>query len=144
MSREAYIARAAALQVARATREGGHFFCEQLPPMDVECFLAALSEEIADVAAVSLALVGYELSDTDLRDRLNALGLAVRHVTTDRLWLAGKVEKIREVVCSVGAHVPIHGAWPARTAGATVRGRPGESRIRGTRASRSFSGRTPS
>ncbi len=51
--------------------------------MDVECFLAALSEEIADVAAVSLALVGYELSDTDLRDRLNALGLAVRHVTTD-------------------------------------------------------------
>ena len=76
-------------------------------------------------------LTGFRLGAALLRRRLC-------------LWLAGKVEKIREVVCSVGAHVPIHGAWPARTAGATVRGRPGESRIRGTRASRSFSGRTPS
>ena len=83
MSRDAYIARAAALQVAAAIREGGHFFCEQLPPMDVERFLVTLGEEIGDVAVVSLALVGYGPSDTDLRDRCNALGLAVGHVTTD-------------------------------------------------------------
>ena len=45
MSGEDYIARAAALQVVRAAREGGHFFCEQLPAMDVERFLAALGED---------------------------------------------------------------------------------------------------
>ena len=83
MSREVYIARAAALQVAGIMQEGGHFFCEQLPPMDVERFLTALGEETGDAATVSLALVGYGLSDTDLRDRLNALGLVVGHVTTD-------------------------------------------------------------
>ena len=60
------------------------------------------------------------------------------------LRLAGKVEKIREVVCSFEVHVPIRGAWPGRAAGATVRRRPGESRMRGTSASRSFSGRMPS
>ena len=64
--------------------------------------------------------------------------------TKTGLWLAGKVEKIREVVCSFGGHVPIRGAWPGRAAGVTVRGRPGENRIRGRSASRSFSGRTPS
>ena len=89
MSRDAYIARAAALQVAAAIREGGHFFCEQLPPMDVERFLVTLGEETGDVAAVSLALVGYGPSDTDLRDRCNALGLAVGHVTTDLHVAAG-------------------------------------------------------
>ena len=83
MSGEDYIARAAALQVVRAAREGGHFFCEQLPAMDVQRFLAALREDAADVAAVSLALVGYGSSDTDLRARLDVLGLAVGHVTTD-------------------------------------------------------------
>ena len=83
MSGGGYIARAAALQVVRAVREGGHFFCEQLPAMDVERFLVALSEDAADVSAVSLALVGYGRSDTDLRDRLDALGLTVGHVTTD-------------------------------------------------------------
>ena len=47
------------------------------------------------------------------------------------LWLAGKVEKIREVVCSVGAQ----DTWSmaGEKGGRTVRGRPGESRIRGTR-----------
>ena len=60
------------------------------------------------------------------------------------LWLAGKAEKIREAVCSIGAQVPIHGAWPASAADAAVRGRPGESGILGTSGSRSFSGRTPS
>ena len=83
MSRDAYIARAAALQVAAVIREGGHFFCKQLPRMDVERFLTALGEETGDATAVSLALVGYGLSDTDLRERLNSLGLAVGHVTTD-------------------------------------------------------------
>ena len=83
MSGEDYIARAAALQVVRVAREGGHFFCEQLPAMDVERFLAAIGEDAADVTAVSLALVGYGSSDTDLRDRLDARRLAVGHVTTD-------------------------------------------------------------
>ena len=83
MSGEDYIARAAALQVVRAAREGGHFFCEQLPAMDVERFLVALREDAADVAPVSLALVGYGPSDIDLRAGLDALGFAVGHVTTD-------------------------------------------------------------
>ena len=89
MSREAYIAQAAALQVTAAIHEGGHLFCDQLPPMDIDRFLAALGEGQGDPAGISLALVGYGLSDTDLRDRLNALGLAVGHVTTD-LHVAAK------------------------------------------------------
>ena len=92
------------------------------------------------LAEVAAGFVTANRSPAPEKSRLSAC----RAGSLQRLWLAGKVEKIREVVCSVGAHVPIHGAWPARTAGATVRGRPGESRIRGTRASRSFSGRTPS
>ena len=83
MNRHAYIARAAALQVANAVRNGGHFFCEQLPSMDVSCFLAALADETRDIGAVSLALVGYGLSDIDLKDRLSAIGLPIGHVTTD-------------------------------------------------------------
>ena len=83
MSGDTYIARAAALQVAAAIDKGGHFFCDQLPSMDVEEFLTALGEETCDGASVSLALVGYGVSETDLRYRLNALGLAVGHVTTD-------------------------------------------------------------
>ena len=89
MSREAYIARAAALQVAAAIWKGDHFFCEQLPPMDVGRFLAVLGEETDDASAVSLALVGYQLSDTDLRDQLSAISLAVGRVTTD-LHVAAK------------------------------------------------------
>ena len=83
MIREVYVARAAALQAAAAIRKGGHFFCDQLPSMDVEQFLAALREETDDAAGASLALVGYGTSETDLRCRLDALGLAVGHVTTD-------------------------------------------------------------
>ncbi len=89
MSGEDYIARATALQVVRAARKGGHFFCDQLPAMDVGRFLAALHEDPPAVAAVSLALVGYGPSDTDLRDRIDALGLAVGHVTTDLHVAAG-------------------------------------------------------
>ena len=57
--------------------------------MDVHRFLVALREQTDDVAKVSLALVGYDLSDTDLRDRLNTLGLHVGHATTD-LHVAAK------------------------------------------------------
>ena len=60
------------------------------------------------------------------------------------LRLPGKGEKIREVVCSFGAHVPIRGAWPARAAEGAIRRHRGESRMRGTSASRNSSGRTPS
>ena len=83
MSRDIYIARAAALQAATAIQKGGHFFCDQLPPMDVERFLTALYEETDGAAGVSLALVGYGASETDLRHRLDTLKLAVGHVTTD-------------------------------------------------------------
>ena len=89
MNRDGYIAQAAALEVARVIREGGHFFCPELPAMDVERFLSALAELIEEAAEVSLALVGYEVSETDLRDRLNAMGLLVGHVTTD-LHVAAK------------------------------------------------------
>ena len=89
MNRDGYIAQAAALEVARVIREGGHYFCPELPAMDVQRFLGALAEDTDDVAGVSLALVGYGLSETDLRDRLNALALRVGHVTTD-LHVAAK------------------------------------------------------
>ena len=83
MNREGYIGQAAALEVARVIEEGGHFFCPELPAMDIQRFLSALAELTDDVARVSLALVGYDVSETDLRDRLNAMALLVGHVTTD-------------------------------------------------------------
>ena len=83
MNRDGYIAQAAALEVARVIREGGHFFCPELPAMDVPRFLTALAELADDMAGVSLALVGYGISDTDLRHRLNAMALPIGHVTTD-------------------------------------------------------------
>ena len=89
MSRDIYIARATALQAATAIRKGGHFFCDQLPSMDVERFLTALREEADGAAGVSLALVGYGASETDLRYRLDTMKFAVRHVTTD-LHVAAK------------------------------------------------------
>ena len=89
MTRDGYIAQAAALEVARVIREGGHFFCPELPAMDVERFLSALAELTNDMAGVSLALVGYGVSETGLRDRLNAMALLDGHVTTD-LHVAAK------------------------------------------------------
>lgn len=83
LSRHTYIAQAAALQVAAAVRAGDHFFCEQLPTMDIGHFLARLAEETGDLGGVSLALVGYCLSDIDLEDRIRAVGLPVGSVTTD-------------------------------------------------------------
>ena len=83
MSREAYIARAVALRVAAAIREGEHFFCEQLPPMEVDRFLAVLAEDAYDASTVSLALVGYRLSDTELYEKLNAARLVISSATTD-------------------------------------------------------------
>ena len=72
------------------------------------------------------------------------LGDVDPHELYEGLRLPGKVEQVRAVVCSSGTNVPISGAWPARAAGAAVRKFPGESRIRGTSASRNSSGRTPS
>lgn len=89
MSRQAYIARAAALQAAAAIKTGDHFFCEQLPPMEVGFFLAVLRDETDDASAVSLALVGYQLSDMDLREKLDSIQLDIGSVTTD-LHVAAK------------------------------------------------------
>ena len=89
MNRDDYIAQAAALEVARVIRDGGQFFCPELPAMDVRGFLSALGELTDDMTEISLALVGYGLSETDLRDQLNAMALLVGHVTTD-LHVAAK------------------------------------------------------
>ena len=51
--------------------------------MDVGRFVAALREQTGDPYDLSLALVGYELSETDVRDRVHALNFHVGHVTTD-------------------------------------------------------------
>lgn len=83
------MALAAALQVAAAVREGEHLFCEELPRMDMDHFLGALVEQGIDVSSTSLALVGYGMSGTDLRERMEALGLVVGHVTAD-LYVAAK------------------------------------------------------
>ena len=52
-----------------------------------------------------------------------------------RLCLPGRSEKIREVVCRFGAHVPIRAVWLARAADWAVRRRPGARVTRGTSAS---------
>ena len=83
------MARAAALQVAAAVREGEQLFCEELPPMDVDVFFRGLLDRQVDASGVSLALVGYAVSGTDLRERMTALGLPVGHVTSD-LHMAAK------------------------------------------------------
>ena len=51
--------------------------------MDVERFLQVLGEMRLDLQPVSLALVGYGLSDGDLRARLDSLGLPVGYASTD-------------------------------------------------------------
>ena len=89
MSQEKFMARAAALQVGAAVRKREHFFCEELPSMDVEHFLRALVDLEIDSSETSLALVGYGMSGTDLRERMTALGLAIGHVTAD-LHVAAK------------------------------------------------------
>ena len=57
--------------------------------MDVERFLTVLREDAVDASSVSLALVGYGMTGTDLRNRMTALGLPIGHVTTD-LHIAAK------------------------------------------------------
>ena len=57
--------------------------------MDMAHFLRALVELGVDASGASLALVGYGMSGTDLRERMTALGLAVGHVTAD-LHVAAK------------------------------------------------------
>ena len=54
---------------------------------------------------------------------------------SESLCLPGRSEKIREVVCRFGAHVPIRAVWLARAADLAVRRRPGARVIRGTSAS---------
>ena len=83
MTVDQYVAQAAALRVAAAVRQAGHLFCHELPPMDVDYFLRMLGDAGLDLHPVSLALVGYGLSDGDLRNRLNNLGLPVGHASTD-------------------------------------------------------------
>ena len=57
--------------------------------MDMDRFVAALREQTDDPDDLSIALVGYGLSETDLSDRVRALGFPVGHVTTD-LYIAAK------------------------------------------------------
>ena len=57
--------------------------------MDVDRFVEALCGRTEDPSVVSLALVGYGLSESGLRERLNAHGFSVRDVTTD-LHVAAK------------------------------------------------------
>ena len=76
MTPELYIAQAAALRVAAAVAGNSHLFCQELPLMDVDHFLRTLGAANLALAPVSLALVGYNLSDADLGARLNSLGLA--------------------------------------------------------------------
>ncbi len=51
--------------------------------MDIERFLQVLGQMKLDLKPVSLALVGYGLSDGDLRARLDSLGLPVGFASTD-------------------------------------------------------------
>ena len=83
LNRDGYISQAAALEVGRVINEGGHFFCPELPNMEIKRFLSVLAEIVDDASEISLALVGYDASETDLRDQLNSMSLKVGHVTTD-------------------------------------------------------------
>ena len=92
LNRDGYIAQAAALEVARVIRDGGHFFCPELPAMDVQRFLSALAELADDMAGVSLALVGYDVSETELRGPAERHG-AARRARDDRSPCGGEVAK---------------------------------------------------
>ena len=64
-----------------------------------------------------------------------ALDNHAKHTYSASLCLPGRSEKIREVVCRFGAHVPIRAVWLARAADLAVRRRPGARVIRRTSAS---------
>ena len=51
--------------------------------MDVERFLQLLGDAKLNLSPVSMALVGYGLSDTDLKMQMNNFGLPVDHLSTD-------------------------------------------------------------
>ena len=99
--------------------------------------------------------VRIESFDTRLRSVEVAFGkVDQRLLTIERFVLptpeqpressfTGAGEKIREVVCRIGGHLPMRRAWLGRTADAAVRERPGERRTRGS-ALRNSSGRSPS
>lgn len=108
MTPERYIAQAAALRVVAAIAGRNHLFCQELPPMDVGHFLQVLGDARLDLQSVSLALVGYGVSDADLRSRLNRLGLAVDHASTD-LHIAAAWRNMPEdhpciIALAVGRH----------------------------------------
>jgi hypothetical protein len=60
-----------------------------MPEMDIAHFVTALSGTVGDASGVSLALAGYHVSDTDLREQLRLCGLTVGYVTTD-LYVAAR------------------------------------------------------
>lgn len=76
--------------------------------MDVDRFLAILSDGRVPLDGVSLALVGYQLSDADIRTRLDRLGLNVQAVTTDlhvaAKWRNSPAEHQLIVALAMGRH----------------------------------------
>ena len=88
MSPEKYIAQAAALRVMSAIERSDHLFCQELPQMDVGWFLQMLGDTKPN-QHISLALVGYGLSDADLKASIDNLRLAINHTSTD-LHVAAK------------------------------------------------------
>lgn len=89
MKGEAYIARAVALQVTKAVKNGGHFFCEQLPQMDINHFFECLREEPVNLESTSLAIAGYEITDEKLRKLMRDLNISEGKIAVD-LHIAAK------------------------------------------------------
>lgn len=77
------VAQAAALGVAQALKNNGHFFCEQLPEMDVSHFLHVLDSESQIENNFSLALVGYQLDQNELSELLGKFDLPIGYITDD-------------------------------------------------------------
>ena len=82
MSPEKYIAQAVALRVMSAIERSDHLFCPELPQMDVRWFLKMLGDTKPN-QHISLALVGYGLSDADLKARIDNLRPEIDHTSTD-------------------------------------------------------------
>lgn len=89
MKGEAYIARAVALQVVKAVKNGGHFFCEQLPQMDINHFFECLREDPVNLESISLAIAGYEITNEKLRNLVRDLNIREGKIAID-LHIAAK------------------------------------------------------
>ena len=83
MKPKVLVAQAAALGVAQALKNNGHYFCEQLPGMDISHFLHVLNTESQTANSFSLALVGYHLAVNELNELLGKFDLPIRYVTDD-------------------------------------------------------------